>query len=101
MDPDGDGPGPPYGCGTDFQQWDAFGVPAGWANNIATVGDNIDGESTADIPGGCGGGCSCDGSIGMTIEISLEPDETTCVCIQHTYGQRVPWNGGTCPEGCN
>ena len=101
VDPDEGGPGPAYGCGTDFQQWDAYGVPQGWANHIANVGYNTDGESGPDIPDGCGGGCSCDGSIGMTIEVSLDPEETKCVCIQHTYGQRVPWMGGTCPEGCD
>ena len=101
FDPDGPGGGPAYGCGTDFQQWDAYGVPQGWANNIAgVVPNNTDGVTPPDFPGGCGG-CTCDGSIGITVDVLLEPDETTCVCIQQTFGQRVPWMGGTCPEGCD
>lgn len=95
--------GPPYGCGTDFQQWDAYGLPEGWANHIAGVGYNTDGES-GPAPAPCdpaAGGCSCEGSIGIVILVSLEPGESTCVCIQHTYGQRTPWMGGTCPPGCD
>jgi len=67
------------------------------------VGHNTNGDSGGS-PDGCNedsGGCSCDGSIGVGVEISLEPGESTCVCIQYTYGQRSPWMGGTCPEGCN
>ena len=101
VDPDGPDPGPPYGCGTDFQQWDAYGVPLGWANHIANCGYNMDCESQSDIPGGCAGGCSCDGSIGMTIVVTLDPAETKCVCVQHTYGQQRPWMTGTCPVGCD
>ena len=96
--------GEPYGCGTDFQQWDFFGLPEGWANHIANVGTNIDGESGAS-PEECGplphSGCTCDGSIGVGVDVLLEPGESTCVCIQYTYGQISPWMGGFCPEGCN
>ena len=87
------------GCGTDLQEWDAFGVPEGWENYIAFVGADIDGESEQ-FPEGCGGGCGCDGHIGIAIEIHLEPAESTCVCVQYTYGQQTPWMGGTCPENC-
>ena len=91
------------GCGTDFQQWDAYGLPEGWGNFVANVGYNTDGDSGGS-PTGCDGttgGCSCDASIGIVIPVSLEPGESTCVCIQHTYGQRTPWMGGTCPPGCD
>ena len=37
--------GPVVGCGTDLQEWEAFGVPEGWENHISSVGANIDGES--------------------------------------------------------
>jgi len=95
--------GPIFGCGTDFQQWNGYGLPEGWGNFVANVGYDIDGDSGGSPPGcdGASGGCSCDGSIGLVIPVSLEPGESTCVCIQHTYGQRTPWMGGTCPAGCD
>ncbi|MCZ6653145.1 MAG: hypothetical protein O7D91_08965 [Planctomycetota bacterium] len=95
--------GEEYGCGTDFQQWDFFGLPEGWANHIAGVGSNTDGDS-GPAPAPCdpdAGGCECDGSIGVGVDVTLEPGESTCVCIQYTYGQISPWMGGFCPEGCN
>ncbi len=81
--------------GTDFQQWNEYGIPEAWANFIANVGYDTDGESGR----GCGGD-SCDANIALTIPVSLEPAETTCVCVVHTYGQRTPIMG-TCPEGCS
>ena len=94
--------GPIMGCGLDFQQWDAYGLPEGWGNFVANVGYDTDGDSGGS-PAGCdgaSGGCSCEAGIGIVIPVSLEPGESTCVCIQHTYGQRTPWMGGTCPAGC-
>ncbi|MCZ6652416.1 MAG: hypothetical protein O7D91_05245 [Planctomycetota bacterium] len=94
--------GPIMGCGIDFQQWDAYGLPEGWGNFVANVGYDTDGDSGGS-PAGCdgsSGGCSCEAGIGIVIPVSLDPGESTCVCIQHTYGQRTPWMGGTCPAGC-
>lgn len=89
IDPDGDGPGPPFGFGTDTQQWDAFGMPESWANHIAGVGANLDGESD---PSPGGGDCSpCDASIGLDIRILLGPGETVDVTIQYAYGAMMPF----------
>ncbi len=94
--------GPIMGCGMDLQQWDAYGLPEGWGNFVANVGHDTDGDSGGS-PAGCDGSsgwCSCQAGIGIVIPVSLDPGESTCVCIQHTYGQRTPWMGGTCPAGC-
>ena len=37
-DPDGPGPDPAMGFGTDFQIWDNFGLPASWRNMTSVVG---------------------------------------------------------------
>ncbi|MCH8879046.1 MAG: hypothetical protein IID34_04100 [Planctomycetes bacterium] len=92
--------GPAMGCGTDLQEWEAFGVPEGWENYIGFVGANIDGECEQFPPGCEAAACPCDGHIGIAIELHLEPAESTCVCVQYTYGQQTPWMGGTCPENC-
>ena len=93
---DPDGGGIPYGFGTDFQIWEAYGVPDGsggadgsdWRNHVAAVGYDTDGASGASPPG-CG--TRCDASMGLEIPVSLEKGATTTVTIFHTYGSNIPF----------
>ncbi|MHC4415289.1 MAG: hypothetical protein ACYS0G_08400 [Planctomycetota bacterium] len=97
IDPDGEGPGVAYGFGTDFQQWDEYGVPVGWENNIAGVGYDTDGESGA-LPGGDPQVCDpCDGSTGLSFPIdNLGPLASTTITLTTTYGAGGP-AGPPCP----
>ena len=107
IDPDGPGPGPTNGAGTDTQQWDAYGVPIGWENYIAGVGADIDGESGPGpiaIPPATGGP-GADGSIGISIPVDLAgagPASTMEVVVTTTYGANSPLGGGgePCPWDC-
>ena len=76
IDPDGDGPGGAYGFGTDVQEWDAFGVPQGWANNIAFLGYDLNGESGEGLEDP---NCDpCDAHIGLRVPIHLDASVGTC-----------------------
>ena len=110
IDPDGDGPGPANGAGTDTQQWDSYGVPIGWENYIPGLGANLDGESG---PGPIAtppatGGPGADGSIGISIPISLAgvgPASSAQVVVTTTYGANSPLGapvagGEPCPYDC-
>ena len=108
IDPDGDGPGPTMGAGTDTQQWDSYGVPIGWENYIAGVGANIDGESgptPASIPPATGGP-GADGSMGVEALISLAgvgPANVATIILTHTYGANTPLGAPgvvVCPWDC-
>jgi hypothetical protein len=90
--------GPPeYGYGTDCQQWDAFGLPVTWADEIASLGQKIDGESGAQ-PAGCTLPV-CDGHIDLNIEVSLDVAESTTITIRHLYGGTCLWDCQALPEG--
>ena len=108
IDPDGPGPGEPFGFGTDIQQWDAYGVPEGWENYVAGVGADIDDESgpaPIAIPPATGGP-GADGSIGVSIPVSLAgagPGATAIVIVTTTYGANTPLGasaGEPCPWDC-
>ncbi len=87
VDPDGPGGSVAYGFGTDVQVWDAFGVPIGWRNNIAGVGDDTDGESGAAPPGSID---PQDGFIGLEIPVDLDSGASTTVTVRFTYGSTTP-----------
>jgi len=101
VDPDGGGGSVPYGFGTNADVWDAFGVPAGWVNNIAGVGYDTDGESGSTPPGSVN---PQDGFIGLSIDVSLGaglgPTASTTVIVHHTYGSISPVLPDPCPWDC-
>jgi hypothetical protein len=71
---------PTMGYGTDFQEWDAYGVPSCWCNYVAYFG-----------PGpGCSGANFGDGHIGVEVPVSLAAGATTEVIFIHTYGKNQP-----------
>ncbi len=71
---------PTMGYGTDFQEWDAYGVPSCWCNYVAYFG-----------PGpGCSGASFGDGHIGVEVPVSLAAGATTEVIFIHTYGKHQP-----------
>ncbi len=78
---------PPYDFGTDTEVWDANGTPLSWANHIAGVGYNLNGQSG---PAPVGSTVPRDGFIGMEISISLNPLASTGFSLLHTYGQTTP-----------
>jgi hypothetical protein len=83
---------PTYGFGTDCQEWDNPGLPASWADHIATVGTKTNGESGS-APAGCTGP-DCDAHIDLNIPVAdLEFGASITITIRHLYG-------GTCREDC-
>jgi hypothetical protein len=74
-----------FGFGTDVQQWDAFGVPSGWANNIAGVGINTNGDSGA-MPAGV----LADAFIGLGFDVQLDPGQSTTITVNYAYGETTP-----------
>ena len=81
--------GPPmYAYGTDTQVWDAYGVPASWANHVAGVGYNTNGVSGTQPPGSTS---PYDGFVGLGFQIDdLAVGETRMITVFHTYGQNTP-----------
>ena len=96
VDPDGAGPGPPMGAGSDLQLWEAYGVPPAWENYIAGVGSNTNGAS-GPAPAGCTP--PCDASIGLSIPVTgLGSGASTTVVVRTTFGAASP-QGAIC-EPC-
>jgi hypothetical protein len=86
IDPDGAGGGPPYGAGTDVQEWDAYGVPTGWGNftpyvPIAPGSYNVNGYS---------GTQAGDAHVGLEVPVTIAAGATVAVTINHTYGSKIP-----------
>jgi hypothetical protein len=86
IDPDGAGGGPPYGAGTDVQEWDAYGVPAGWANFTPYVpaapgSYNVNGYS---------GTQAGDAHVDLEIPVTIAGGATVDISIDHTYGSTIP-----------
>ncbi len=107
IDPDGAGPGPAMGFGSDLQQWDEYGVPTGWEDYIAGVGYAPANGTSGDTPAGCT--APCDASIGMSAECDLAPGpgpSSSCtVTWTMTYGASTPLGaalggGKTCIWDC-
>jgi hypothetical protein len=102
-------PGPPaFGFGTDLQQWNAFGMPATWADVCANVPAGTGGQPGVNGVSGATPACSItrqDASIGLNIPVSLGagPAASTSVCIVFTYGQATPFATAPCtapPPSC-
>ncbi len=91
VDPDGPGPGPVMGAGTDNQEWNAGGVPEGWCNFIAYVGYDTDGSS---------GAAAGDAHVDLEIPVSIAAYGTTVVNFTVTYGAMTPLGRGPCPWDC-
>ncbi len=91
VDPDGPGPGPYMGAGTDIQEWDAYGVPQGWGNFIAYVGYDTNGAS---------GAKQGDAHVDLEIPVSIDAYATTVVNFNITYGAMTPLGLGSCPWDC-
>ena len=90
--------GPPdFAFGTDCQQWDAFGLPLTWADEIASLGQKINGESGAQ-PAGCTLP-DCDGHIHLNIPVSLAPAASTTITIRLLYGGTCVWDCEPLPDG--
>jgi hypothetical protein len=73
---------PTMGYGTDFQEWDAYGIPSCWVNYVAYYG--------------LGPGCSSSGEnfgdahIGVEVPVSLAAGGSATVTFIHTYGSGQP-----------
>ncbi len=102
FDPDGTGPDPAMGYGSDFQIWNNYGLPNSWKNYTAGIGYNMDGILGQAMPPG--GLPPHDAFMSLQWEISLNPGECTTIQVVHTYGDSVP-NGRavSCPAcgGCD
>ena len=72
---------PVMGYGTDFQEWNAYGVPSCWCNFVAYFGTG---------PGCSSSGAFGDGHIGVEVPVSLAAGATTEVVFVHTYGSGTP-----------
>ena len=71
---------PTMGYGTDFQEWNAYGIPACWVNYVAYYG-----------PGpGCSGLNFGDAHIGVEVPVSLAAGGSATVTFIHTYGSGQP-----------
>jgi hypothetical protein len=71
---------PTMGYGTDFQEWNAYGIPACWVNYVAYYG-----------PGpGCSGLNVGDAHIGVEVPVSLAAGGSATVTFIHTYGSGQP-----------
>jgi len=109
IDPDaGDPTCANYGFGTDTIFWNAFGITDGdgttdcWANNIAFLGDNVDGES------GTGAGdpactpCDAMNLVEQSVAIPAGPGPGVVVTFRYTYGvptAACPWDCQAVPDG--
>jgi hypothetical protein len=84
----------PYDYGTDTEEWEVYGVPTCWRNNIANVGYSLNGNSGAS-PG-------TDAHITLEVPVSLTALGTDTIEIVHTFGQTEPaGEPSTCPEDCD
>ena len=71
---------PTMGYGTDFQEWDAYGIPSCWVNYVAHFG----------VGPGCSGDQIGDGHIGVEVPVSLAAGGSATVTFIHTYGSGQP-----------
>jgi hypothetical protein len=71
---------PTMGYGTDFQEWNAYGIPACWVNYVAYFG----------VGPGCSGDNDGDAHIGVEVPVSLAAGGSTTVTFIHTYGSGQP-----------
>jgi hypothetical protein len=71
---------PTMGYGTDFQEWNAYGIPACWVNYVAYFG----------VGPGCSGDQTGDGHIGVEVPVSLAAGGSATVTFIHTYGSGQP-----------
>ena len=83
VDPDGAGGGPAYDFGTDTEIWDNNGLPASWANHIAGVGYNTNGQSGSAPPGST---VQRDAFMGVNMSLTLAPGQSQNFTVVHTYG---------------
>lgn len=83
----------PWAFGTDVQEWEGGGMPAGWGNKSAHVPDedeqfNINGDSgPTPEPDNC---TPCDGKIILSVDVTIAVGGTEVVTFVNTYGQPVP-----------
>jgi hypothetical protein len=93
VNPDaGDPDCPEYGYGSDTDQWEAYGLPGCWHNNIANVGYDTDGVSGA-TPGD-------DAHTDLKMVISLPASGVKTVVVTHTYGLPCPYGQDCAAGGC-
>jgi hypothetical protein len=71
---------PTMGYGTDFQEWNAYGIPACWVNYVAPFG----------VGPGCSGDNDGDAHIGVEVPVSLAAGGSATVTFIHTYGSGQP-----------
>ena len=71
---------PTMGYGTDFQEWNAYGIPACWVNYVAYFG----------VGPGCSGLNFGDAHIGVEVPVSLAAGGSATVTFIHTYGSGQP-----------
>ncbi|MDQ3341839.1 MAG: hypothetical protein M4D80_42370 [Myxococcota bacterium] len=72
-------------------EWDAFGMPMQWRNNVAFLGTNVAGSADT----------SADAMIGMEWRFTLAPNETHTIRVRRVYGTNaLPCNVSvTCGNG--
>ncbi|MCH8806768.1 MAG: hypothetical protein IH986_11855 [Planctomycetes bacterium] len=93
FDPDGPGPDPAMAFGTDFQQWDNFGMPNSWKNYAAGIGHNTVGIDPSATP--AGGAAPNDGFMTLQWSVSLAAGASTDIQVVLCYGSATPV-GGAC-----
>ncbi len=85
FDPDGPGPDPAMDFGTDFEIWDAFGLPPSWVNYTAGIGHApLVGELPDAMP--AAGLPPHDGFMGLQWDLSIPPGTSEVIEITTVYG---------------
>ncbi len=96
-DPDGTGPDPAMAYGTDFQIWNAYGLPASWENQTAFVGPApTTGEDPNEFP--VGGVTPNDGFMGFQWTTSIPAGGSRTFTTVTAYGSR---SHHVCYADCN
>ncbi len=96
-DPDGAGPDPAMAFGTDFQIWNAYGLPPSWANQTAFVGPApTTGEDPNEFP--VGGVAPNDGFMGYQWVTSIPAGGNRTFATVTAYGSR---SHHLCYADCN
>jgi hypothetical protein len=99
FDPDGGGPDPAMGYGTDFQIWNNWGLPTSWVNYTAGIGHAPTvGELPQQQPPG--GAAPHDGFAGLEWVVSLGPSLVKVIEVSTVYGTHTA-PPSPCYPDCN
>ncbi len=88
-DPDGAGPDPAFAFGTDFQIWNAYGLPPSWENHTAGIGTLVAGELPDQFPPL--GVAPFDGFQGLQWSVTIPAGGSQVINVSTLYGSRQGW----------